>query len=190
MKHVSKSILLSLAVASVITLTACQTTDIGNANGVSCDDARLKKVEDQRDRAVRALLDSAASLAGDLRDIIRQMLAIENEPSIPNAANLLKPRERIFQEKAAYYRDTLARLVVDYNDIDLKQQADILKQMLRQREPGRVMLVDTVVNDIIDYRIIGDLPVNKLDVDLRRERCRSPWLPSLPVACRRDLERP
>ena len=144
----------------------------------------LKAGEDQRDRAVRAILDSAASLAGDLRDIIQQMLAIENEPSIPGAANLLEPRGQRFQEKAAYYRDTLEHLLTDYDDILLKQQADVLKQVLGQRESGRIILVDVVLHDIINYRNAGDLPATKLGVELRRERCRSPSQPPLPVACR------
>jgi hypothetical protein len=143
----------------------------------------IKAGEDQRDRAVRAVLDNAASLAGDLRDIIQQMLAIENEPSIPNAANLLKPREQRFQEKAAYYRDTLEHLLADYDDTLLKQQADILKQVVGQRQSGRIILVDAVLHDIITYRGAGDLPAIKLGVDLRRERCRSSSLPQLSVAC-------
>ena len=145
-------------------------------------------VEDQRNRAVRALLDNAASLAGELRDIIRQIMAIENEPSIPNAITLLKPRQRIFQEKAAYYRDMLEHLLTDYDDVILKQQSDILKQILSQRDTERVILVDVVLRNIFDYRRTGDLSVTKLNIDLRRERCRSPWLPSLAVACRHDLE--
>ncbi|MGO8869619.1 MAG: formylglycine-generating enzyme family protein [Alphaproteobacteria bacterium] len=152
--------------------------------------ANIKTRNEQRDRAARASLNLATWLAGNLRDDIRKILALEETVFLG-----FEPAKRRLPDDIAalggmigYYRDTLRHILDEYPQTVRNEQANLLRQELQARNAGGMAaLVAAVERDSARYQKEGDLPAERVEKELRREYCGGAGKQQFPKACQAYL---